>query len=498
MTPQHSPRPSDATSTPVTTAPTSPPRHIPNSPPRLSLRFSTINTVDLSINLDTQPTPVQEDQDEDGSQGQNKDHDGRQNNHQGEDQNNGQDEADSQNKGQIEHSQDREGPQSPLMVTSKSPPPESPPGSPPASPPRSPPARNPRRVSQRPEVLLEAPKLELPNEEKNDEEEEPLYILQPRTYTPQLPSPQPSPRVIDRPPSRVPETHSRDSSASSVESAAQLKLEQAKPRIEQIVVKPHAQKLRVIEIGGRADLRPPPRRSTPRPDLYLVSGPDPAQAPELVVEPEQAPMLQPTPRTSLRQRVSLKTNPPQSIQVPSPNGYEMQQAYNPAYRGYQAPDSAYGSDMERPPVHSMASINSSLADFPPPAFQPGMIPSPHSERQFFRPVQANPYSPLQQRPHTSGTVGPHHFPAPPRNAPSRMGMSIMSNGSAMTNQTSSGKTVKKKRSALGWLKKAFSLDEEERATFEQKRREQMANPYNEPKTPQFLDGKRIRPRQGGY
>jgi hypothetical protein len=76
-----------------------------------------------------------------------------------------------------------------------------------------------------------------------------------------------------------------------------------------------------------------------------------------------------------------------------------------------------------------------------------------------------------------------------------MGMSVMSSGTSMTNQTVGGKAVKKKRSAFGWLKKAFTLDEEERAVFEQQRkREQLGNPYNEPPTQQFLDGKRIRPR----
>ncbi|KAL2261361.1 hypothetical protein VTK26DRAFT_4337 [Humicola hyalothermophila] len=484
-TPKHSPQPSDATS--VTTPPSSPPMHIPSSPPRLSLRLSTINTGDLSINIGNQPGTVQEEEKEDA--------------------------------------QDEERPESQLQVTSKPPLPESPPGSPgescPPSGPQSPPARNPRRVSQRPEALLDAPELELPKEKENEnenekekgkeekekengrgneekgekkdekeDEEDTLYILQPRTYTPQPPTPQPSPRVFDRPPSTAPATHGQaaHSPAPSVESAAQLKLEQAKPRVEQIVAKPQTQTLRVVEIGGKADLRQPPPSRKPVPD--------PTQAPQLVSELEEGPISRATQRTSLRQRVSLKTNPPHAIRVPLRNGLDSQQPCEPAYRGYQAPDSAYGSDIERPPAHSVASIQTSLADFAPPFVQQGMIPSPHSERQFFRPVQANPYSPLQQRPHTSGTIEPQHFPVPPRNMPSRMGMSIMNSGTAMTNHTSSGKTVKKKRSAFGWLKKAFSLDEEERAAFEQRRREQTASPYQEPRSPQFLDGKRIRPRQG--
>ncbi|KAJ4295940.1 hypothetical protein N0V88_004642 [Collariella sp. IMI 366227] len=254
---------------------------------------------------------------------------------------------------------------------------------------------------------------------------------------------------------------------------------------EKLVEEPPMPK--VVEINR--DSKPPPRLSE-RPVSRQVSRPDPAQAPELVIP--QDPEVVPMPRTSLRQRVSLRRDLPQSIQVPPPS-IEIQPRLRTIQRTSQAPDSAYASDMERPPVHSMASIGSSLAEFPMPFVQPGMIPSPHSERQFFRPVQASPYSPLQQRPHTSGTVGPHHFPAPPRNTPSAMGMSMMSNGTATSGRTAGGKSVKKKRSAFGWLKKAFSLDEEERAAFEQRRTEQMANPYYEAKSQQFLDGRRIRP-----
>lgn len=78
-------------------------------------------------------------------------------------------------------------------------------------------------------------------------------------------------------------------------------------------------------------------------------------------------------------------------------------------------------------------------------------------------------------------------------------MSMLSNVTTMTtDSTGTGRSVKKKRSAFGWLKKAFSLDEEERAAFEQKRREQSKNLYYDSRSPQFLDGKRIQPRQQGY
>lgn len=328
------------------------------------------------------------------------------------------------------------------------------------------------------------------------------------------------------------------------ESAAQLKIESPNQ-----VTKAQVAKLKVVEIGART--KPIPKRSPQQPDQRPVSRTDPrfesrqgqrsdqrsdyrhdrssdlytanfreerlsnyisdhhsdhrsdhrpdslwdpAQAPELVPEPDLEVDPYPKQRTSLRDRVSLKTTPPESIQVPPPNTLAHPAVM--AYQTFQAPDSAYGSDMERPPVNSMASIDSSLADFSPPFVQPGMIPSPHSDRQFFRPVQANPYSPLQQRPHTSGTVGPHNFPAPPRNIPSAMGMSMMSSNTMHTTDSSS-KTLKKKRSAFGWLKKAFSLDEEERAAFEQRKQQQMPQtPYYGAKSPQFIDGKRIQPRPG--
>src|SRR5207247_5762625 len=120
-------------------------------------------------------------------------------------------------------------------------------------------------------------------------------------------------------------------------------------------------------------------------------------------------------RTSLRDRVSLKTTPPESIQVPPPNGLAMHKPhFYQSPRACPAPDSAYGSDMERTAVNSIVSINSSLAEFPTPPPRPVLVPSPHSDQQFFRAVQASPHSPLQQRPHTSGTVSsrfpPQHLP----------------------------------------------------------------------------------------
>ncbi|KAJ9130867.1 hypothetical protein NKR23_g11982 [Pleurostoma richardsiae] len=245
----------------------------------------------------------------------------------------------------------------------------------------------------------------------------PLYILQPRTYTPQPPAPMPSPRIVE----------------------------------------------------------------------------PPAPA-EVARTPQEDTAPQPKQRTSLRQRVSLKTNPPESIHVPPRNAPELERPRYVSPRVYQAPDSAYGSDIDRDrtAVHSFVENNN---DFSPPVF-PKLIPSPQSDQQYFRPVQASPHSPLQQRPHTSGTF---HRPGHQRNAPSAMGMSMLSSVSTLhpddragSSMAGSTRTLKKKRSAFGWLKKAFSLDEEERAAFERQKREQVANPYYDGRSPKFLDGKRIR------
>ncbi|KAH7336618.1 hypothetical protein BKA65DRAFT_402746 [Rhexocercosporidium sp. MPI-PUGE-AT-0058] len=146
------------------------------------------------------------------------------------------------------------------------------------------------------------------------------------------------------------------------------------------------------------------------------------------------------------------------------------------------------------------------------------VPSPRSEQQFFRPVQASPHSPLQ-RPWTAGPSNPlhmhsnsstsnlsshrdyHHAHTPSqlgnrRGAPSTMGMSVMSDMTMMTEIDANGekKKVKKKRSAFGWLKKAFSLSEEEKAAFEEKRRgmEGERREYYEGQKQRWVDGRRVK------
>jgi len=63
----------------------------------------------------------------------------------------------------------------------------------------------------------------------------------------------------------------------------------------------------------------------------------------------------------------------------------------------------------------------------------------------------------------------------------------------MTTATENGTRVKKKKSGFGWFKKAYSLSEEERKIFEEKRRGgPQPRDYAVDRKPQFLDGKRIR------
>ncbi|KAI0126428.1 hypothetical protein BJ170DRAFT_596026 [Xylariales sp. AK1849] len=262
--------------------------------------------------------------------------------------------------------------------------------------------------------IITAPEIEGEPEVPSPIEQQGLYILQPRTYTPQPPEPLPSPMVHDPPSPRLKETR----------------------------------------------------------------------------KVEEAPK-----RTSLRQRLSLKgSNPPESIQVPPRNVNRPRYQSPQVQAAHKVPDSAYGSDVEsRPPFNSVAEH---LADLSLPAF-PSTIPSPRSDQQYFRPVQASPHSPLQRpwtsspaaipRPHTSATQYKHHHAGHARNQPSAMGMSMLS---TVTTMNPGNKTLKKKRSTFGWLKKAFSLSDEERAAFEARKQQQTLNLYHDSRSPKFLDGKR--------
>lgn len=308
-------------------------------------------------------------------------------------------------------------------------------------------------------------------DESNDNDNG-LFILQPRTYTPVPPAPIPSPRVsaAPRPTPEEISIHIEAEEDDDTESEDWVR--------ESAIIVP---------------LPPPRQRPAPQADPH----PRPLQIKQRQTAEPQELEAQVPHRTSLRDRISLKIELPKDIQVPAANALELQLPRFPtpqesaqgSPRSNRPQDSARYSEMDGHHNNDAAKryIN---VDYAPPAF-PNLIPSPASEHQYFRPVQASPHSPLQQRPHTAGTVGnrPGNHQ---RNAPSQMGMSMLSNVTTMTQDTSgTNRTVKKKRSAFGWLKKAFSLDEEERAAFEERRRQQPVNQYYDGRSPKFLDGKRM-------
>ncbi|KAI0474561.1 hypothetical protein F4859DRAFT_72756 [Xylaria cf. heliscus] len=262
-----------------------------------------------------------------------------------------------------------------------------------------------------------------------------------------------------------------------------------------------------------------PRTYTPQPPEPLpsprVKSPPASQSPVFQDEPAQDTRL--PKRTSLRQRVSLQGgNLPGVIHVPPRNMGEMASPSFQSAQYQQSPlphrgrESEYASGLEvqpsQQPLHqpslqpshqpSYHSQIDTLGGMSVPRFT-NTIPSPRSDQQqYFYPVRASPHSPLQQRPHTSATARPHtSHTSHVRDQRSAMGMSMLSNVTNAEGQD--GKKLKKKKSAFGWLKKAFTLDEEEKEEFRARKQQQALNPYYEARSPKFLDGKRLPdPRRG--
>ncbi len=325
----------------------------------------------------------------------------------------------------------------------------------------------------------------------------PLYILQPRTYTPQPPAPLPSPRIAKE----FPLENELAAVRSEADDVAQelLPAIREKSQLRQLSPPATEEAPRALRRVSSRIQDEEPRAATRQPSLHidvearaaressLLSGEESQETETLSLQSKQ--------RTSLRQRISLRTNPPDSIQVPPlPSAPELQRpvfASPKTYKNYQTftgPDSAYASDADRTAVNSSV-VEPPAKDFSPPVF-PGIVPSPNSDQQYFRPVQASPHSPLQQRPHTAG-YGMSR-PSHQRNAPSAMGMSMLSSVTTLNADAPKAPPLKKKRSAFGWLKKAFTLDEEERANFDQRKREQNRNLYYDERSPRYLDGKRMK------
>lgn len=258
---------------------------------------------------------------------------------------------------------------------------------------------------------------------------------------------------------------------------------------------------------------------------------------------EDAPSTRPiSKKSSLRSRIS---KPPEAIsipprspvqkaaRVPSP-GY----AATPATTASNNNDSAYGSDIDVK-FRQQRPRGRSSVDLSPPNIA-GLVPSPHSEHQYYRPVNASPHSPLQQRPQTSAAENYHFMNDSSRqhvrNKLSNKSSKILGipgtdiatspsydtrNGLTPTPESgrpfspeqqhvvadnrhgadlnpspvSAGPTLKKKKSTFGWFKKAFTMDESERAQFDQRRaayQQEHERMMREQHAPRFLDGKRIR------
>ncbi|KAI6782262.1 uncharacterized protein J7T54_008348 [Emericellopsis cladophorae] len=287
---------------------------------------------------------------------------------------------------------------------------------------------------------------EVPEEEKEDG---PLYLLQPRTYTPVLPEPMPSPRVKEAP--------------------------------------------------------------APAPSTTPTSTTTTQQ------QHEALPQIQS--RGSIRHRVSLKGAPPEDILIPptvkpggvngrgspafvsrrSHNNHHLQTGdLEASYHRAQGSSGSSMLDVDAHRQHALPRV-ASHAELGPA--RPPLMASPSSDFQHYHPVRASPHSPLQQRPHTA--AGPQPYPTTPsypqhlRGQPSRLGsIAPTSAGDQTTRQgtpsVQTGRTVKKKKSAFGWFKKAFTMDDDEKAAFEARRQMDAPDNYYKDKSPKFLDGKRLR------
>ncbi|VUC35831.1 unnamed protein product [Clonostachys rosea] len=314
-------------------------------------------------------------------------------------------------------------------------------------------------------------KLPVEPESQPEPETEELYLLQPRTYTPQPPEPLPSPMVRDmvrdNPPS--PSDGSSDSGSP---------LQFGMPFL------PVRSSLRNSEasVNASRDRRPH--------DSYGSANGRPSMPHDSYGSANGRPSI-PTPR---------------NLDVSG--------------RG-----SASSAEADAYRQHYLTRIGSQNE------LRPQVVQARSSELRQYHPVLASPHSPLQQRPHTAaGPPGGHHqtfrrpsdsMPPPIRPNASRITtMSTMSSapghygdrgnyhdgghyggsqyGAASmrtvthSTRTTTDRSLKKKKSAFGWLKKAFTMDDEERAAFEARKTVQYSDNYYKDKNPKFLDGKRMR------
>lgn len=345
---------------------------------------------------------------------------------------------------------------------------------------------------------VEPPSAGIPDKKAEPEPEADLglYLLQPRTYTPQPPAPIPSPRVQSpRESAQAQSPHDSVLLQASRESgqmrSPRVSSAQASPRVSQRGSPQLSHSPRMS--GQRGSPRVSNQLQTPRESGRFSSDPIRPQSAR-----QSSPNDLPLRRGSLRQRVSSRGgSTPQQIHVPTRETPDIRRpSLHEARATFPGPEAAYGGNGEgRRDVHS---TGSPMADLSPPSML-STVPSPRSDHlSSFRPVQASPHSPLQ-RPWTSGTAAapPSRAPPTPRYQPSTMNMSMANSRPGMSPSvapsmagTQDDKTLKKKKSAFGWFKKAFQLDEEERAEFEARKHQYQPNMYYETRSPKYLDGRR--------
>jgi hypothetical protein len=254
-----------------------------------------------------------------------------------------------------------------------------------------------------------------------------------------------------------------------------------------------------------------------QPRTYTPQPPEPVPSPTATSPPlspsnafRTSEGMFPQPRTSIRDRVSIKADPPQHIRIPSQVEKE--------HASFASPHTSVFSDQGSSSSESPEALRQlylpRMASQMELQKQHSFLQSPNSDFQHYHPVRASPHSPLQQRPHTavdpgrghahrpSGYFPPqmHHQSQPQRaGARSTLGTvasvapSTRSRGAPTVAPSMGGKSVSKKKSgAFGWLKKAFTMDDEERAAFEARKNMNHQDNYYKDKSPKFLDGKRIR------
>ena len=388
----------------------------------------------------------------------------------------------------------------------------------PGAAPLLPPTRSSARMTKWPPVT-ESPKLHVdtapkpapaveatPEEEREDS---PMYLLQPRTYTPQPPEPLPSPLVRDAsaspsgssrtrrqstefsPPILAPTTYERVPSPKVVPLTVD-----SKPVSERSAT-PRSDAPTPVDVLSIHDRSATPRSGVPTPvDMQPIHGRVSSPRGDIRVSTNNA-------RTGPgRASPVISTAAIPASARGASNGLKLS-IRESSGSGLQIRDS-YGSELEAIRQHRMPR-SGSHAELR--TGRPSLMQSPSSDYQHYHPVLASPHSPLQQRPHTAGGPQSHrpsgYFTSQSRNQPSRLGsmatLSTVGSGSN-DNRTvrpkapsmAGAQTLKKKKSAFGWLKKAFTMDEEERAAFEARKAMPQPDNYYKGKDPKFLDGKRIR------